>query len=884
MLDTQFILKTTPPRASRAALVRQKLGTAWAEMRDRAVISVAAPAGFGKTTQMVQWRRQWLEQGAIVAWAVLDDRDDPIRFASLLLYSMRQASGRAAFDKLMQEYIAASSQGLDAVTGLLAEVAALATPTVLMLDDADRLPAQTQEGPLAYLLFNAPPNLHIVVGARRSLRLPTADLGARGQFGSLRVDDLRLELFESVAILEKRFGTRLSLDDAVRLHETTEGWPLGLQLAATAIERMPDLHRAVATLTARRGDIEQYFIESSFSRFAPDVADFLTRISILDDVTPDLCEAVTGDPRAAALLDQLSAESPMAVVGEMRDWMRIHALGRDFLLGRFEKLPQDEQRTLHRRAADWLAAHERFHEAGRHALAAGDEDRARDHAKRSLWVLGTQGRLREAREWVDRLPDEALVGDDNLRLVAAWVMAVANRPADSLAITQRMRAEGFSSDDARSTCALVVAAAAVYLDRPGLVLRALDDYGESPTRFATPVHELSYVNCRAMAAMCEGNTDLARRLEAPYTGRDGDESMGIALALGRALQAFSHLWDAENYKAETLMRRELDAAERETGRRSVKASLYAVPLAAAVYDRGDALGARALLANRIDVVEQTGLPDSLLLAYRTLSGIASQQGDERAALDALGTLDEIGRDRGMPRLCVVSLAEQVRLHATRSRVETAAALLGAIDSLQSRFDEPDFLTWRPLFQMLRACSRAYVALARGELDAADEHLRICDGHAAQIRSGRHQLMVQVLRAVIAHERGQDAAPLLQEVMGLMSIRGTLRILADTHPHAVRMAEDHERRARKASGPEDAPLPRPAPAPRAGPVAGGLLTPKEAEVLRLLDGGMSNKLIAKTMDISDETVKWHLKNLFSKLNAGTRKHAVDRARLLGLIGQ
>ncbi|HTD28117.1 MAG TPA: helix-turn-helix transcriptional regulator, partial [Xanthomonadaceae bacterium] len=64
---------------------------------------------------------------------------------------------------------------------------------------------------------------------------------------------------------------------------------------------------------------------------------------------------------------------------------------------------------------------------------------------------------------------------------------------------------------------------------------------------------------------------------------------------------------------------------------------------------------------------------------------------------------------------------------------------------------------------------------------------------------------------------------------------------------------------------------------------GPLTPKEAEVLGLLNNGMSNKLIARAMDISDETVKWHLKNLFLKLSAGTRKHAVDRARLHGLIG-
>ena len=65
-------------------------------------------------------------------------------------------------------------------------------------------------------------------------------------------------------------------------------------------------------------------------------------------------------------------------------------------------------------------------------------------------------------------------------------------------------------------------------------------------------------------------------------------------------------------------------------------------------------------------------------------------------------------------------------------------------------------------------------------------------------------------------------------------------------------------------------------------AGGLLTPKEARILSLLATGKANKEIARAMDIGEQTVKWHLKNVFFKLNAASRKHAVDRARLLGLL--
>ena len=116
------------------------------------------------------------------------------------------------------------------------------------------------------------------------------------------------------------------------------------------------------------------------------------------------------------------------------------------------------------------------------------------------------------------------------------------------------------------------------------------------------------------------------------------------------------------------------------------------------------------------------------------------------------------------------------------------------------------------------------------------------------------------------------------------MRGCLRVAEETHPTAValrdKLAASGAHVTTSAVGP--APSLVRVTAGRTVTAAGGLLTPKEADVLRLLAAGLSNKHIAKTMDISDETVKWHLKNLFSKLSAGTRRHAVDRARMMGLV--
>jgi LuxR family maltose regulon positive regulatory protein len=162
-----------------------------------------------------------------------------------------------------------------------------------------------------------------------------------------------------------------------------------------------------------------------------------------------------------------------------------------------------------------------------------------------------------------------------------------------------------------------------------------------------------------------------------------------------------------------------------------------------------------------------------------------------------------------------------------------------------------------------------------------------DRLAAQTHRRRDTLTIKVLRAVVARQRNAtNALPLLSEALSLAAIGGIERLLVDTHPLAVQMglelrgAPIGATTRAKPAGQGKQPT---AVAARPALSRSGPLTPKEAEILRLLENGMSNKLIARALEISDETVKWHLKNLFSKLSAGTRKHVVDRARLLGLIG-
>jgi LuxR family maltose regulon positive regulatory protein len=878
MFEPELILKSTPPRLARSALERPRFTQLWQQVRERTATAVIASAGFGKTTLMLQWRRLWLERGAFVAWLGVDAQDEPARFALALLHSLRVATGRASFEPLAVLCATQPDREIEAMTALLAEIASLGIETVLMVDDAERLPEESARRLLAYLLLNAPPNLHLLLGSRAPLPVPTAELSAKGNLALLQAADLRLLQEESIEILSRRFGARIGLDQCVRVHDATEGWPIGLQLAASTIERSSDLDAAIGSLSGRHGDIEGYFLETLFARLPEPMAEFLVQVSILERLSVELCEALTHCGHAAEYLDRLMQETPILAAAENQYWMRLHPLARDFLLARFERLPAEERDVFHCRAYHWFARGERFHEAACHALAAGDLTATQAHAARSLWTLGTQGRLTEARAWLERIPPQLLAEDVELRLIAAWIIAFSERNTEAQAISLGALRDPSASPRVRLIASRVAGAAVMYADRVGLFPQLLEQWPHEANEAAEPLYRLSYDNGLAMLAFQAGRNAEVREYAARAPAEHSSPSLPLALAFSRILVALSLLHDGDAIRVEAMLRPLLRDAERDGGRRGMLPCAYAPVLAAALREQGNPAAALALLADRLDVIERSSAPDLSLLGYRTLADAALDQGDERRALHVLENLEVFAQRRDMPRLVAHALAERVRLHCHRARLGVARELMARLEALAPRFEQPDFTIFAGQYRLLRALARCQLALAAGEAGQATAALDEAEALASSLGRGRERLMVMALRAVAAGGANaeQDALPRLQEAAALAEIGGLRRVLTDAHPAVAAMLA----RLRPVAIAPGAVAVAPAAASTGG--MGALLTPKEAHILGLLNGGMSNKGIARALEISEQTVKWHLKNLFAKLSAPSRQHAVGRGRLLGLI--
>lgn len=884
---SELVLRTSPPRPPRHQLLRSRLSLDEEQFSDRSVIAVQAPPGFGKTTLLGQWRREFLARGAAVAWMSADERDDLQRFLHGLVLAVRTGCARPTFARMLLEGAGASTGELEGTTAWLAEVAQTALDLVLIVDEAERLSAGNFSA-LTYLLHNVPSNLRVVVAARGGVDPAVADLVAYGQCLAVGPEMLRFNLDETMALVRERFGANVDADSCARLQEMTEGWPLGLQLALAAIPQGGDPQAAIKALAGGSGKGGEHLLGGLVAKLAPGDVDFLTRIAVVDQFHPDLCRALTGADDAPERLARLARDTPIFIASDASEWCRLHALARDAFRRHLAALPADRQVDLHARAMAWLADHGMIQEAARHAHAAGQRERAYDLAEQCLYDAVVQGHQDTVLDWLELLPDAELERRPRLRLAAAWALALSERHEEAGRLVAHILEASEVDAALRYECALIASGGAYYADEPDCCVALFEPWIEAPPARDPRLLQM-HANRLSMLAILQGDPAGARRHQQAVPRGAYGEAYGYATRWGDFITGLSYLWEGQVLLGEEALRPALASADADLGRRHPLACMLASLLAAALYERDRVDEAAALLAHRLDVLERVGTPETTLFGYRTAARIAAAQGIEHRALDLLEALHAIGDARRLPRLCVASLADQVRMHAGRFRSETCRALAQRIDQIVARADLPKGPLWRRAVEWLQAMAHVHAAVAAQDWPGVLEALNRAAPLVSALKLGRVGIEIMALRAFALDRQGQDGRALLLEAMNLAHTYGLARTFVDAHPAladwARRVAEE-EAGGREAANPVPfarvvrPAMERAAAGPRAVPSM--VLTPKERTVLELLARNLSNKEIAQAMAVGEETVKWHLKNLFGKLDAGTRKHVVRRAQILGLL--
>ncbi|MDO8697487.1 MAG: LuxR C-terminal-related transcriptional regulator [Pseudomonas sp.] len=890
-LTPSLVLKLTPPRLRKSLLARERLSKVRASVEDVAVILLEAPAGYGKTSLLAQWRLDWLHAGAVVTWFDLDSNDSVTSLGSGIIEGLRRASGQANFGHDAREALLRGSGLEQAATTLLAEIAETAHPTVIILDNGERISDPALIELCDYLLHNLPANLQIVIGSRSRLPLAINDLVAHGNLRRVSVKQLQFDLNETLSLLNQRFVEKATLGLAARLHELTEGWPLGLQLAVTAMEQASDPEQALQHFSHSGDETTQQLLAGFLAHLAPGLADFLLRCALLDALHPELCAAISEQPNAAALLEQLRSESALLSSVDNSQWLRLHPLIREYLRSQAaQQLPLAEQQAIHRRAWQWLAAHGNPEEAARHALAAGHKHEAFALIADNLYdSCMKEGHYGTVADWLTRLPAAEIFQHPALRLTAGWQAALSGDWQRAEHFVGSLAEPSYAPPELYCEALAILAVANSRAER----LDAARHYSEAfPSDAPDSLATRSMVHIKAFTALFRGASEEARHLLLSIQGEHGyfAQSVFHDRSLGHI-----YLWEGRPVLAEAAVRRRYSECEARAGRRNELTMTLAAVLASACWERDQRSEARTLLAARFDLSGRSGELMWSERSYLTQARIAAADGCEPRAFALLEALTAVGASQGILSTHLLGLLERIRLHATRQRSGQCAALLADLEAL---FDQAAPLTAQslhPLLHLYRALAHSYTALSAEQNAEASRWLSEAWPLAQQLNRGREMVQILALQALVSERAGESPNSLLNAALGHAESGGQVRVFADTLPAIVeliaRSAATGELNAsispdfvQRVLAAAQTSLAEPAsPASLASATAASaFLTPKETEVLQLLAAGLPNKRIASTLGLSNETIKWHMKKLFTKLNAGNRQHAVDRARLLGLL--
>ncbi len=897
MLDSVspgLVLKITPPRLRKHLLTRERLRQLRAAADDTAVILLEAPAGYGKTSLLAQWRQDWQHAGAHVCWFDLDSDDTISSVGGGLIEGLRRATGQPDFGHESLEALLRGSGLAQSVTSLLAEIAENAHPTVVILDIAERIDNPDLAELCNYLLHNLPPNLQVVIGSRTRLPLATGDLLAHGLLRRLTTKNLQFTLDETHSLLSQQLASKANLGLAARLHEMTEGWPLGLHLAINALEQATDPEQALQRFANSGDEATQQLVTGFLAFLPPDLSDFALRCSLLDAVHPKLCKAITGQADAEQLLERLSSEAALLTHIENSEWLRLHPLIREYSRSAAKtSLSEAEQQEIHRRAWRWLADHGDTEQAARHALAAGQTHEAFALIADSLYDSGMkQGHYGTVAEWLARLPEAEIFQHRSLRLTAGWNAALAG---------DWKRAEHFVSEwvePPHSEPALyqealaILAVANSKAERIDIGQGYIDAYPiDAPDSLATR----SMIHIRAFNALFNGASEEARHLlqSLPDDNLYFTQRVFHDRSIGHI-----YLWEGRPTRAENAVRRRYAECESVAGRSNGLTKSLASVLATACWERDERAEARALLAFRFDLDGRTGGIMWSERSYLTQASIAAAEGDEHRAFALLEALAGLSSTQGILSTRLLSLVERIRLHAARHRTGQCKALLASLDKLFAQEAASTPTNLHPLLNLYYALAHSFSALSEDNTAAATDYLEQAWPLALQLNRGREMVQVLAMQALVEERKGESPTELLNAALSHAESGGQVRVFADTLPELIELIErwanaghasqdinpSFIQQVLNAAKPETADTGSTVSAsPAVSAAAAAFLTPKESEVLQLLAGGLPNKRIASTLGLSNETIKWHMKKLFTKLNAANRQHAVDRARLLGLLG-
>jgi len=883
--------KLIRPTARAGLVERPRLVERLDEALARRVTLVSAPPGFGKTTIATEWA---VGLTTPCAWLALDVSDnEPEQFVRYLVAAVSGATEdpMEASSALLAARVAPPIGHLREV--LVAELAALETPLVLVLEDYHAVASEDVQRLMERLVPVMPASLHLVVLTRRDPPWPLGHWRAQGWLVELRGRDLRFSLDEARTLFVTGPQPALSEETVARLHTQAEGWVAGLRLVQLSLRDAPDPEARARAFSGSDRLVVDYLMSEVLAAQPRDVREFLTTTAPLPRFSVPLCDhllaAGPAQPPARETIAHLLHENLFVVPldGEGQ-WYRYHHLFQDLLLHHLPELSRRERRVaIARRAAEWFEREGLIEEALRHWIAAGDLDAAAALVGEHLnAVVDEDLSRRRLSRWLALFPGGAEHGRLPL-LVAHGYLTMINWNLPRLA-SLLDEAEGLLPESTREAPSPAAAfradidAQRAFLlywsgDAAGALRRALRVLEAAPASGAGLALTAGAIYAAGGLAMTGRRDEGLRLLEDAVSEAAATRPSRIGELL--FVEGALHLYAADLASTERTAVRAL--ATHETAPMPDYWLAHVLFLCAAVAYERNRLDEAAVALGRVAATR-----------YRTNARIW-QDGLIGLCLVARARADAVG---------VARYAAQVRAAAVESGDPTAVRLA---DSLEARLaldtDRPVPASGPPtapdfMFLWLEVPSLTYAErLVHGpsaEMRAAAlPYIEQALARVNGCHNVRQAIPFALVRAMALADRGDEEAARLavaQEVDRAEPL-GLVRTFVDRGPRLRALVDALAKERGRGGYLGTLVAAFQGGGRRAGPpsVASPAepwneLSNRERDVLELLAERFSNKEIAERLHVSPETVKRHTLSIYRKLGVRGRRPAVVQALAKGLI--
>lgn len=904
MSDHLLTTKLVPPPLRAHLVARPRLTALLDQGATRALTLISATAGFGKTTLVNEWLKKRTEARGLrieenkirslqspvsglqpsvltpqhsTAWLALDaDDNTPTRLLRHVIGALRTVAPLWGQDVLVRLDSNPLESFQDVPDALLNELNTLVGPATIILDDYHLITDPQVHMAVGYAIEHLPAQVHLVLITRADPPLPLARLRARDQLVEIRAADLAFTPAETAQFLNQVMGLNLTADQISALEKRTEGWIAGLQLAALSLRGQSDVNAFINNFTGNDRYIFDYLAEEVIGKLDTPTRAFLLSTSILDRVCASLGQAVTGTDDAQAVLERLEHENLFTIALDThREWYRYHHLFGELLRHELRQTRAAEIPALHRRAAEWYEARGLYTEAIQHWLSAQDFDRAAPLIEQNVVGCLERAEFKTLSYWLDTLPQSYRAQYPRLALAQVWAFMVTGdfaQAEEQIVHAAEQLADAADLVQLETLRALLISLRGSDLDRLTHARRA---YAGAATGSAFT---------RGLAAMNLGTSYLFEgQLDAAYEALSEAESL-VRGAGNQALAIIAASTRAEVDMLRGNLRHAAENLDRLVSDLSAPNSNGPSPLSQALVRLADLEREWNYLDRALEKLERVEQNIRDVIAtpffYLTYAAVLRAHGNFESAQARLDQARSTTARFVVPIFQTQLTAEQALLYLAQ----------GDLRAVETWFDKRGVNAEMPVTFANEPCLLVFaeMLLAQNKTDSARELLTRLEAAAQPNGCVPHWLTTQILQAMLsarsgdlAHaqflllcaleraepegyirtfiDRGEALADLLTSLElspALETYRAALLAAFPAHPRARLVA--------RADSPEDS------------------LSDRELEILKLVATGLSNNEIAKELILTSGTVKWHVNNIFGKLDVHNRTQAVARAREIKIL--